>query len=266
MDRPDLDTVKRLIAWLDISLSSLFVGAQPIRAHLRAPTNLASPVAAAIAKLAHAVRREYEVPSERSDSPAPVAGNSRRLTGSRRERLAVRFRETVSSPPDSPLDPFSLRVKGAQVQSVDKLDCLDPSTIYALTVVHAKLWSAATIPLNDEESEWLIALNPTHTAERKRATLMEEICHILLGHTLTTLSHMEGQTFRDYNREQELDAYGLGAAILVPKEPLVARVRAGTPAEQIAKHFEVSTQLIEYRIKVTGAWYEYKLKQHVTAN
>src|SRR2546422_6949735 len=46
--RPDLETAKRLIAWLDISPSSLFMGAQPIRAHLRAPKNLASPVAAAI--------------------------------------------------------------------------------------------------------------------------------------------------------------------------------------------------------------------------
>jgi len=106
-------------------------------------------------------------------------------------------------------------------------------------------------------------LNSAHTKERKRATLMEEICHILLGHNLSTLAHIEGQTFRDYNKEQETDAFGLGAAILVPKPALLNRVKRGQPADSIAKDFAVSKELIEYRIKMTGAWYEYKLLQDV---
>jgi Zn-dependent peptidase ImmA (M78 family) len=92
---------------------------------------------------------------------------------------------------------------------------------------------------------------------------MEEICHVLLGHHLTTISHVEGQTFRDYNRDQETDAYGLGAATLVPKGELLSRVKRGESAELIARHFGVSDELVQYRIKVTGAWYEYKLQQHV---
>ena len=34
--KPDVETLTRLLAWLGISPSSLFMGAQPIRAHLRA--------------------------------------------------------------------------------------------------------------------------------------------------------------------------------------------------------------------------------------
>lgn len=93
---------------------------------------------------------------------------------------------------------------------------------------------------------------------------MEEICHILLGHNLSTLSHIEGQTFRDHNKDQEADAFGLGAAILVPRPALLTHVRHEESAEAIAKHFGVSKELIEYRIKMTGAWYDYKLLQHVT--
>ena len=92
---------------------------------------------------------------------------------------------------------------------------------------------------------------------------MEEICHILLGHQLTALSHVEGQTFRDYNRDQEQDAYGSGAAILIPRTTLIRRIENGELAETIAKHLGVSQELIEYRIKITGAWYQYKLRQHV---
>jgi len=35
-------------------------------------------------------------------------------------------------------------------------------------------------------------------------------------------------------------------------------VRAGRRADQIARHFRVSRQLVEYRIKVTHLWPEYK--------
>lgn len=50
---------------------------------------------------------------------------------------------------------------------------------------------------------------------------MKEICHIRLGCRPTTISHIEGQSFRDYDNRQESDAFGLGAAILVPKSALL---------------------------------------------
>ena len=62
---------------------------------------------------------------------------------------------------------------------------------------------------------------------------------------------------------QEKDAYALGAAILSPRDPLAERIQRGESAELIAQHFGVSHQLVEYRIKVTGAWYECQLLQHV---
>lgn len=264
--RPDLETLKRVIAWLDISPSSLFMGAQPIRAHLRAQKNLISTVAAALADAVKAVRATLADTDQPAETPPPSTALRayRRLSHTHREELAVKFRETIKVGVDTALDPFRLDVRGARVEFIDKIAAIPPKALDTLTGSHAKFWSAATIPLNESESEWIIVLNSAHTTERKRATVMEEICHILLGHNLSTLSHIEGQTFRDYNKDQEADAFGLGAAILVPRPALLTHVRHGESAEAIAKHFGVSKELIEYRIKMTGAWYDYKVLQHVT--
>lgn len=268
--RPDLETLKRVVAWLGIAPSSLFMGSQPIRAHLRARKNLVSEVAAAVADAVRAIREDLDRrrhdDSMEAPYPDPADRFKRRLSSALREDLAIRFRETVKADLDAPLNPFKLQVKGACVEMIDAIPAIAPKTLDVLLKSHASYWSAATIPINDAESEWLIVLNSAHTKERQRATLMEEFCHILLGHSLTTLSHVEGQTFRDYDKSQEQDAFGLGAAILVPQPALLKRVKRSQSAEAIAKHFKVSKELVEFRIKVTGAWYDYKLKQHVTTD
>ena len=63
---------------------------------------------------------------------------------------------------------------------------------------------------------------------------------------------------RDYNHNDEEAAYATGAAALVPYASLRRFVMGGRTAEQIARHFHVSRQLVEYRIKVTHLWAEYK--------
>jgi len=50
----------------------------------------------------------------------------------------------------------------------------------------------------------------------------------------------------------------VGAAALVPYAALRSFIAAGRAALEIAHHFRVSRQLVEYRIKVTHLWAEYK--------
>lgn len=198
------------------------------------------------------------------EASRPPADSYKRLRGSLRERFALQFRAAIKVPVDAPLDPFSLQIQDLTVMSLTDVPEIDATALVKLTERYQHTWSAMTLPLDQAESAWLIIMNPTHTRERQRATLMEEICHVLLGHHLTSISHVEGQTFRDYNDEQEADAYGLGAAILVPRRPLIGRVEQGQSAQTIGEHFGVSGKLVEYRIKLTGAWYPYKLLQHVS--
>ncbi|MGH9881143.1 MAG: hypothetical protein ACRD6N_06875, partial [Pyrinomonadaceae bacterium] len=53
-------------------------------------------------------------------------------------------------------------------------------------------------------------------------------------------------------------AYATGAAALVPFSTLRKAVLAGRTAVQIARHFRVSRDLIEYRLKVTHLWKTYR--------
>jgi Zn-dependent peptidase ImmA (M78 family) len=63
---------------------------------------------------------------------------------------------------------------------------------------------------------------------------------------------------RDYNQTDEEAAYAVGAAALVPFGALRRLVMEGRNSREIARHFRVSRQLAEYRIKVSQLWPEYK--------
>jgi Zn-dependent peptidase ImmA (M78 family) len=91
---------------------------------------------------------------------------------------------------------------------------------------------------------------------------MEEICHVFLGHRPSRLAikkrNADGEIVaRDYNAIVEEQAYSVGAAALVPFSALKRFVTEGKTSRELAEHFGVSYQLIEYRIKVSRLWPEY---------
>jgi hypothetical protein len=81
---------------------------------------------------------------------------------------------------------------------------------------------------------------------------MEEFFHLWLEHPpdrLRLLSDGEGR--RDFDGGKESEAYGSGAAALVPYTALKAMLTQGKTLLQIADHFLVSEALVEFRIRVT---------------
>jgi hypothetical protein len=180
------------------------------------------------------------------------------------ERIALKIREFAGVPLDQPLNPWRLApyVK-LRVTNIREIHGLSPETRKSLLGDIGKNWSGgATRPLPDGSR--LVFLNPNHTRERQAATLMEEICHVILGHSPTKLTMTEdtGQAlhFRNFNENQEEVAYAVGAATLVPYFGLRHAVMAGLRADKIARKFVVSRDLAEYRIKVCSLWEEYKQK------
>jgi Zn-dependent peptidase ImmA (M78 family) len=92
---------------------------------------------------------------------------------------------------------------------------------------------------------------------------MEEISHVFLGHQPNRLKIVaedeRGRTIsRDYKKSDEEAAYATGAAALVPFAALRRFVLEGQTSLAIAKHFHVSRELVEYRLKVTHLWRTYK--------
>lgn len=123
-------------------------------------------------------------------------------------------------------------------------------------------WSGGAAAQTLPDGRKLIILNPTHGTNRHNATLMEEISHVFLGHKPSQLgvrnTNSRGDAIaRDYRPEIEEEAYGVGAAALVPYAALVRLISEGKTSREIARHFKVSRELVDYRLRVSRLWDEY---------
>ncbi|HKP36047.1 MAG TPA: ImmA/IrrE family metallo-endopeptidase [Pyrinomonadaceae bacterium] len=189
------------------------------------------------------------------------------------ELRALGLRDFAGVEGDQPLDPFALaEFAKLLVVDFDQIKGLSDESRQHLLGEAADEWSggACSRPL---PNGWkIVILNPAHGTHRNRATLMEEISHVFLGHQANRLAVVKSEPpavaggpttspkvlARDYNKSDEEEAYAVGAAALVPFAALRRAVLAGHTSEQIARRFGVSRQLVEYRIKVTHLWAEYK--------
>lgn len=124
-------------------------------------------------------------------------------------------------------------------------------------------WSGGACSQALPNGQKLIVLNPTHGANRQNATLMEEVSHVFLGHKPSRLAvetkTRDGRVIaRDYHAEIEEEAYSVGAAALVPYSALKRFIGEGKTSREIANHFNVSRDLVEYRMKISRLWDDYK--------
>lgn len=167
---------------------------------------------------------------------------------------------------DAPLNPFDLaRFANLFVVELERIKGLSNKSRELLLGSASEKWSggACSKPLPDGRR--IVVLNPNHGPARTNATLMEEICHVFLGHKpnrLALISDSGDQTLaRDYWKQDEEAAYAIGAAALVPFASLRRAVLEGKSTADVARHFRVSRDLIEYRLKVTRLWRTYKSTQ-----
>lgn len=124
-------------------------------------------------------------------------------------------------------------------------------------------WSGGAASQALPNGQKLIILNPTHGKNRQNATLMEEISHVFLGHqpsklAVTTYNKKGEPIAREYRAEIEEEAYGIGAAALAPYSALRRMVNQGKTSREIARHFNISRDLVEFRLKTTHLWGSYK--------
>jgi Zn-dependent peptidase ImmA (M78 family) len=106
----------------------------------------------------------------------------------------------------------------------------------------------------------VIVLNCGRPVRRRMATLMEELAHLLLDHSPSRigLDPKLGVVRRSFNREQENEAYDLGAALLLPKERIQNDVKEEErTAGEIADAHKCSEELVIYRIRRMKLWNRY---------
>jgi hypothetical protein len=178
------------------------------------------------------------------------------------ELKAIALRDFARVRPDTSLNPFELaQFANLMVVEFEQLRGLSERAREHLLGPASESWSGGACALPDGMK--LVILNPNHGPARTKATLMEEICHVFLAHQPNRLSVVtkdeRGKVMnRDYRRSDEEEAYGVGAAALVPYAALKRLLLQGKTARDIAAHFRVSRELVEYRMKVTHLWREFK--------
>jgi len=163
--------------------------------------------------------------------------------------LAREVRADLGLAPADPLDPFALAgsleipvypvsdLRDGAAEAVRHLTERDPSAFSAVTIfegMHKTIWH-----------------NDGHALVRQRSNLAHEIAHALLFHTPG--SDPDPVHARPWDRIAEDEAQWLGGALLVSEEAAVALARAGTDLVSGAARYGVSTEMLTFRLNVTGA-------------
>jgi IrrE N-terminal-like domain len=177
-----------------------------------------------------------------TDLLPPVGGKWREY-----ERKALEVRRFAGIGISQRLDPFSLAAAlKLKVVDLDSIGGLSEESRKHLS--ESEQWSGGVTQSLPDGSR-VVIINQRQSRERQAATLMEEICHTLLGHNPSSISS-EKADGRSYNRAVEDEAYGVGAAALLPYRALAEALKRGESVRAIGKHFGVTPSLVEYRIRV----------------
>lgn len=190
----------------------------------------------------------------------PQAGGRRREY----ERKALEIRRFAGMGINERLDPFKLaELLKLRVVSIEAIDGLSEASRRRLA--GSDEWSGGVTELLQDGSR-VVVINTKQSVERQAATLMEEICHTLLGHKPSLISpqgfagkggvddSLEDIKNRTYDKSIEDEAYSVGAAALLPYRALAEGLSSGKSVSEIAGHFGVTVSLVEYRMKVLNLW------------
>jgi hypothetical protein len=170
------------------------------------------------------------------------------------EPKAQQLRSLLRLRTEDILDPFELAPRvGLTLMDVFEVPIEDELRSYLLDGAGSN-WSAGVYPTPLPDGTYLCILNPTHDLRRRRITLMEEIAHVFSRHRPTTVRDIGGGlSSRDYDASQEHEAYGIGAAAIMPWASFFHDLNDGMSVEEIATKYGISTALVVYRISITGA-------------
>jgi Zn-dependent peptidase ImmA (M78 family) len=167
------------------------------------------------------------------------------------EKLAAQERTAVGLSLHDRFDPWNFATyMQVCVLAYDELQ-LSADHSEQLTKVDVGSWSGVTL---SEAGKYFVVLNPKHDLRRQRNTLTHELAHITLGHIANRIevSNSGAILLGEYADDQEQEADWLSGTLLMPRDGILKLRKKGVSAEQIADHFQVSKDLCEWRLRMTG--------------
>ena len=103
------------------------------------------------------------------------------------------------------------------------------------------------------DGDAVIVFNPLRSAPRRQSDLAHELSHVVLEHELSEIREVAGVPFRTCRSDQEEEATTLGGALLVPRPLLLKVISRGMGADDIAREYAVTPEMVRIRVNMTGA-------------
>lgn len=167
------------------------------------------------------------------------------------ERVALDVRQSLGLEPMAPIDPWAYAAHlGVVVLDFNKLD-LSSEHCQQLLKIDPESWSGLTLK---EGGRHFVLINPADQKRRQCNTMMHEIAHITLKHVPKRVDVSAGglMLLSDYPADQEDEADWLAAAVLLPRDALHHHRSNGWTTGQICDVYCVSTELCNWRLRMTG--------------
>lgn len=173
----------------------------------------------------------------------------RRGFKSEAERIARRVRSELGIGAAEPVAPKILaELLGIEVRAGDELISLE--RFRELEDLQPGAFSACT--LRPSADRPVVVYNPLSAESRQTSDIAHELAHILLDHDMSRVERVGGVTFLSCDPTQEEEAAWLSGCLLLPRPLLLAEVRRGSDAKDIASKYGVSERMAKYRMAVTG--------------
>ena len=164
------------------------------------------------------------------------------------ERTAQKLRAAAGLAPSTPLDLPAL-AGSLEVRVVSAAELVPIESLEEVERIQAYAFSACTFEINDRH---VIVYNPIRARPRRRSDIAHELAHIILKHDLTEIQYLNEVPFRTCRPDQEQEATTLGGTLLLPRTALLDEARSGAALDQIAKKYEVTKQMAQFRWNTSG--------------
>jgi Zn-dependent peptidase ImmA (M78 family) len=166
------------------------------------------------------------------------------------EALSAELRQELSLKDRDPLDIFQLaaHLEIPVVALSSYGGHLSEGALRVLMETQQSAFSGITI---HHGCRRLVVLNDAHADTRQRSSLAHELAHALLGHPPSPLTNDTGE--RHYDSDIEKEANWLSGTILIPG-PAARHIAFNIPDHNTAaRRYQVSIEMLTYRLRVTGA-------------
>ena len=165
------------------------------------------------------------------------------------DEYAKELRAELGLRPDAPLSPWQLAQHlEIPIRPLSTLRDKEPASVAHLFAEGRREFSATTLSLGTHR---IIVHNDAHSRERQASNIAHELAHCILGHPCTPPLSDVG--CRNYDPVLEAEANWLGPALLVSREAALKISWQGQSAEEAARQYGVTKEVMLMRLGVTGA-------------